>query len=169
MVTHAEQKPGPGATAPFHVILMCPEIPQNTGNIMRLCAATGTVLHLVGPLGFRLDAAGVRRAGMDYRHLSQVVRHDDWPSYWATHPGGAPLYALSTHGDQPYTTCAFRPGDRLLFGSEGSGLPVDIRTQLQPHLVRIPMLGTARSLNLANAVSVVLYEALRQNTFPNLA
>ncbi|MBF0426854.1 MAG: tRNA (cytidine(34)-2'-O)-methyltransferase [Magnetococcales bacterium] len=157
------------ATIPsFHVVLFRPEIPPNTGNIMRLCAATGVVLHLVGPLGFRLDAAAVRRAGMDYRHLATVRRHDDWDAYWASHPPEVPFYLFSTHGQKPYTTCVFKPGDRFLFGSEGSGLPDVLRVQFRERLLRLPMSGAARSLNLANAVAVVVYEALRQNGFPGL-
>ncbi|MEO5371849.1 MAG: tRNA (cytidine(34)-2'-O)-methyltransferase [Magnetococcus sp. DMHC-1] len=157
-----------GTPPPFHIILLRPEIPPNTGNIMRLCAVTGAMLHLVGPLGFRLDAAAVRRAGMDYRHLNPVRRYDDWPGYWAEHPVDTPLYAVSTRGKKSYTDCTFVPGDRFLFGSEGSGLPAELLAQFQAGLIRIPMLHAVRSLNLANAVSVVLYEALRQNGFTGL-
>ncbi|MBF0369161.1 MAG: tRNA (cytidine(34)-2'-O)-methyltransferase [Magnetococcales bacterium] len=156
----------------FQVILYQPEIPPNTGNILRLTAATGSSLHLVGPLGFRLDAAGVRRAGMDYRALAEVTRHADWPAYLSHeshHPGGS-LYGVSTHGERLFTDCDFQPGDRFLFGSEGAGLPEALREtcQKENRLIRLPMLPGTRSLNIANSVAVILYEALRQNGFPSL-
>ncbi|MEO5349181.1 MAG: tRNA (cytidine(34)-2'-O)-methyltransferase [Magnetococcus sp. YQC-3] len=154
--------------APLHIILYQPEIPPNTGNIVRLCAATGCTLHLVGPLGFRLDGAAVRRAGMDYREWADVRRWHDWAHYWQAHPLDARLFPVSTHGSRHYTEWSYRPGDRFLFGAEGSGLPESLRSRHQETLVRIPMVAQARSLNLANSVSILLYEALRQVGFPGL-
>lgn len=156
-------------TEPFHIVLHEPEIPPNTGNILRLAAATGSILHLVGALGFRLDAAGCRRAGMDYRQLAVVRQHGEWRDYLRDQPPNTRIFALSTHGGRHYAQCAFQPGDRFLFGSEGCGLPVAIREMLAENLLRIPMLAPARSLNLANSVAIVLYEALRQQDFPGLA
>lgn len=153
---------------PFHVILHQPEIPANTGNIIRLCGAVGVVLHLVGPLGFRLDAAAVRRAGMDYRELARVERHADWTAYLETHPAGGRLFPVTTHASLTYSRVAYRPGDRFLFGSEGSGLPPALRTAHAATAIRLPMTRGARSLNLANAVAIVLFEALRQNGFSGL-
>lgn len=153
----------------FHIILYQPEIPPNTGNIVRLCAATGCTLHLVGPLGFRLDAASVRRAGMDYRAWADVRRWHDWEAYGQAHPATARIFPVTTRGGCGYTDFAYRPGDRFLFGSEGSGLPDAVRATYAETLVRIPMVPQARSLNLANSVGIVLYEALRQCDFPGLA
>ncbi|MBF0096609.1 MAG: tRNA (cytidine(34)-2'-O)-methyltransferase [Magnetococcales bacterium] len=150
----------------LHVILYQPEIPPNTGNIVRVCAASGSVLHLIGPLGFRLDGAAVRRAGMDYREWAEVKRWQDWPSYLAEHPPESRLFVVSTHAKTTYADRQFQPGDRFLFGSESAGLPQVIRTTYADTMIRIPMVARARSLNLANSVSIVLYEALRQLSFP---
>ncbi|HIJ85523.1 MAG: tRNA/rRNA methyltransferase (SpoU) [Magnetococcales bacterium] len=155
-------------TGAFHVVLYQPEIPPNTGTIIRLCAATSSPLHLIGPLGFRLDAPGLRRAGMDYRDLAQISRWRDWEHYQSSHPQSTNRLAISTKGDKHYGQWSFRPGDHLLFGSEGSGLPDDILQQHRPNLLRIPMTPGCRSLNLAMSVGIVLYEALRQNAFPSL-
>ena len=153
----------------FHIVLYQPEIPPNTGNIQRLCAATGTTLHLVGPLGFRLDAAAVRRAVMDYREWASVVRHTDWEAYRKAQPATARLFALSTKGGRWYADISFRPGDRFLFGPETRGLPEDIlRSSEVDAILRIPMHARARSLNLANSAAIVLYEALRQTGFEGL-
>ncbi len=152
----------------FHVILYQPEIPPNTGNIVRLCAVTGCTLHLVGPLGFRLDGAAVRRAGMDYREWADLRRWPDWESYWQAHPPTARLFLATTHGAGHYADRHYQPGDRFLFGSEGAGLPASLRAAHPDTLVRIPMMAQARSLNLANSVSIILYEALRQVGFPGL-
>ncbi|MBF0447500.1 MAG: tRNA (cytidine(34)-2'-O)-methyltransferase [Magnetococcales bacterium] len=153
----------------FHVVLFQPEIPPNTGAIIRLCGATKTQLHLIGPLGFRLDEAAVRRAGMDYQELAEVKRWSDWSAYQTQLPADNRTFVLSTHGRQSHTDVAFKPGDRLLFGSEGSGLPETIRTEHARRLLRIPMVSEARSLNLAVSVSIVLYEALRQVEFEGLS
>ncbi|MBF0186458.1 MAG: tRNA (cytidine(34)-2'-O)-methyltransferase [Magnetococcales bacterium] len=153
----------------FHVVLHRPEIPPNTGNIIRLCAVSDSVLHLVGPLSFRLDEASVKRAGMDYRELADVQRYRDWDDYLARTEPDVRTFALTTHGNRCYTKPEYREGDRFLFGSEGSGLPESIRNQYSESLLRIPMIPDARSLNLANSVSIVLYEALRQTGFPGLS
>lgn len=165
----ADSPPARAAAEQFHVVLYQPEIPPNTGTIMRLCAVTATVLHLVGPLGFRLDTASLRRAGMDYRDLAQVVRWVDWNAYTTATATLAPrTLAITTKGDQNYAEWRYRPGDHLLFGSEGRGLPAAILADHQGRKIRIPMATGARSLNLAMSVGIVLYEALRQNDFPQL-
>ncbi|MBF0124461.1 MAG: tRNA (cytidine(34)-2'-O)-methyltransferase [Magnetococcales bacterium] len=157
----------------MHIVLYQPEIPHNSGNIMRLCAATRAQLHLIGPLGFRLDSAAVRRAGMDYRDWATVRRYDNWSAFLADLPpasGGLErLFAFSTHGSIGYHQTDYQAGDLLLFGSEGSGLPEPLRRQFNDRLRRIPMAAPARSLNLANSVAIVLYEALRQLGFPQLS
>lgn len=152
----------------FHIILYQPEIPPNTGNILRLCAVTRCTLHLVGPLGFRLDAAAVRRAGMDYQEWADVRRWRDWTTYCQEHPTAARLFPVTTRGTRRHTKQSYQPGDRFLFGSEGSGLPNTLLTTHAKTLIRIPMVYQARSLNLANSVAIVLYEALRQIDFPGL-
>ena len=153
----------------FHIILYQPEIPPNTGNILRLCAATGCRLHLIGPLGFRLDAASVRRAGMDYRAWADVERWMDWPSYLQAHPTSMErTFMATTKGYKTYTAPQYQSGDRFLFGSESSGLPETLRANHSENLIRIPMAPQARSLNLANSVGIILYEALRQVAFPEL-
>ncbi|MBF0141947.1 MAG: tRNA (cytidine(34)-2'-O)-methyltransferase [Magnetococcales bacterium] len=166
--TGADRPPQPGEAPPFHIILHQPEIPGNTGNIIRLCAAAGAVLHLVGPLGFRLDAAALRRAGMDYRQLADCRRHPDWNAYLEQEPAGSRRFALTTRGESRPDEHAFRPGDRFLFGSESSGLPQALLEDHPGRRLRIPMRTDARSLNLANSVAILLYEALRQNHFPGL-
>ncbi|MEO5376710.1 MAG: tRNA (cytidine(34)-2'-O)-methyltransferase [Magnetococcus sp. DMHC-6] len=153
----------------FQVLLFQPEIPPNTGNILRLCAAVATCVHLIGPLGFHMDAASLRRAGMDYPDWSQIFRHADWENYQAVQPVNHRLFAISTHGKVNYTELQFQPGDRFLFGSESAGLPISVRQTLQAPLLRIPMVGNARSLNLANSVAIVLFEALRQTGFTGLS
>jgi tRNA (cytidine/uridine-2'-O-)-methyltransferase len=149
----------------FHAVLFQPEIPPNTGTIIRLCAASNTRLHLIGPLGFRLDAASLRRAGMDYQELADVQRWSDWSAYQGDSPDNNRTFAISTHGKQIYSRSEFRPGDRFLFGSEGAGLPASILQSYGDRVLRIPMAPEARSLNLALSVSIVLYEALRQTGF----
>ncbi|MBF0193136.1 MAG: tRNA (cytidine(34)-2'-O)-methyltransferase [Magnetococcales bacterium] len=149
----------------FHVMLFQPEIPPNTGTIIRLCAASNSRLHLIGPLGFRLDAAAVRRAGMDYRELADVQRWDDFSQYTDNCSDNSRTFVISTHGKQIYSQAKFRPGDRFLFGSEGAGLPEAVIKSHGDRVLRIPMAHTARSLNLAVSVSIVIYEALRQVGF----
>jgi tRNA (cytidine/uridine-2'-O-)-methyltransferase len=143
----------------FHVALYHPEIPQNTGNIGRLCLGLNATLHLVHPLAFQTDEKAVRRAGLDYWHQVSLVEHPDEAAFW-TWAQGRTLHAFSSHGERPYTACRFAPGDVLLFGRETVGLPPDLLDRVGAY--RIPMIGATRSLNLANAVAVVAYEALRQ-------
>ncbi|MBF0213769.1 MAG: tRNA (cytidine(34)-2'-O)-methyltransferase [Magnetococcales bacterium] len=150
---------------PFRIVLHQPEIPQNAGAVLRTCAATGAELHLIGPLGFRLDVAGVRRAGMDYREWATVRRWNDWESFSAQLPAESRLFAATTKAARHHVACRFEPGDWLLFGSEGSGLPEEILSACGERQMRIPMVARARSLNLAQSVAVILYEASRQVGF----
>ncbi len=153
----------------FHIVLYQPEIPPNTGNIMRLCANAGATLHLIHPLGFQLDAAKLRRAGMDYRAAVTLHEHADWTrcQHWlAAHLPLSTLYALTTKATVTYTTVTYQPGDVLLLGPETRGLPPSVLADLPaPQQVRIPMRAGNRSLNLANAAAIVLYEAWRQQGF----
>jgi tRNA (cytidine/uridine-2'-O-)-methyltransferase len=145
-----------------HVALLEPEIPPNTGNIARLCAATGAPLHLIGRLGFQLDDRTLRRAGLDYWPAVQLHRHATLADFEAS-LGGANLYCLSARTGRPYTQAVYQPDDYLLFGSEARGLPASLLQQHADRTLTIPMpAGQVRSLNLANAVGIVLYEALRQ-------
>jgi tRNA (cytidine/uridine-2'-O-)-methyltransferase len=146
----------------LHVALWEPEIPPNTGNVARLCAATGARLHLIGRLGFRLDDKTLKRAGVDYWPAVDVVRHFTFADFEAT-VGGARVWCVETPADVPYTRAEFRDGDCLLFGGESKGLPPGVREAHAGRVIGIPMpTGKVRSLNLATAVGVVLYEALRQ-------
>ena len=152
----------------LHVGLFEPEIPPNTGNIMRLCANTGCGLHLVRPLGFTLDDRQLRRAGLDYRDSANVTVHDNVEALFAGLEAPR-VWTISTRGERPYTDAAFGTGDLLLFGPETRGLPQSlIDAQGPQHCLRIPMLADSRSLNLSNAVALVLYEGLRQLGFPGL-
>lgn len=156
-------------TVVFHVILYEPEIPPNTGNVIRLCANTGTRLHLIHPLGFALDEPRVKRAGLDYHDLAHVVEYADLPSC-LEQLGAVRVLALTTKAGRVYTEACFGDGDALLFGPETRGLPPEILESLPAdHRLRVPMHGDSRSLNLSNTVAVVLYEALRQTGFPDLA
>ena len=149
----------------FEIVLYQPEIPPNTGNVMRLAANTGCRLHLVRPLGFSLEDKHLRRAGLDYREYAEVLVHDDWAAALACLVG-KPLYALTTRGRHSLFETRFRPGDVLLFGPETRGLPEDILASLPPtQRLRLPMRPGSRSLNLSNAVAVAVYEAWRQNGF----
>ena len=149
----------------FHVILYQPEIPPNTGNIIRLCANTGSRLHLVAPLGFALDDARLRRAGLDYHEWADVAVHDDLAAcLGALAPDR--LYAFSTRGSRRFDTVAYRAGDAFLFGPETRGLPdAVLDTLAADRRLRLPMLPGQRSLNLSNAVAVVVFEAWRQAGF----
>ena len=147
------------------LILFEPEIPPNTGNIIRLCANTGFELHLVEPLGFELDEPRLRRAGLDYREFASVRVHESLDTCLG-HLGRPRVFALSTRGSANYTDPAFKPGDAFLFGPETRGLPADVLQALPPERrLRVPMQATSRSLNLSNAAAIVLYEAWRQLDF----
>jgi tRNA (cytidine/uridine-2'-O-)-methyltransferase len=152
----------------LNIVLYEPEIPPNTGNIMRLCANTGCSLHLVEPLGFDLDEKKLRRAGLDYREFAEVRTYPRLEHYREAHPHSR-LLAMSTKGSTRYDRIDYRTGDSLLFGPETRGLPTKILHSLGPHqTVRIPMRGDSRSLNLSNAVAILVYEGLRQLHFNGL-
>jgi tRNA (cytidine/uridine-2'-O-)-methyltransferase len=146
---------------PFRIVLVEPEIPQNTGNIARLAAATQSPLHLVGRLGFRIDEKAVRRAGIDYWHLVQIEQHLDFTHFTHAHPR-ARLCLFSAIATRSYLDADFQPGDALIFGKESVGLDPDLLDRHPDRVFGIPTLGAVRSLNLSNAVSIVLFEALRQ-------
>ncbi len=149
----------------FQVVLFRPEIPPNTGNIIRLCANTGCRLHLVGPLGFGLSRREVRRGGLDYSELADVRVHNDFEACRAQ-LGAARLFSVETSGPVTYSEAALRPGDAFLFGPEHQGLPAALLEAVPPaRQLSLPMRPGNRSLNLANAVAVVVYEAWRQNGF----
>ena len=146
----------------MHVVLVEPEIPPNTGSIGRLCAATLTALHLVEPLGFHIDDKHLRRAGLDYWPYLEVYRHPSWEAFAAAHPE-ARLLLFSARAERPYTECRYRRDDFLVFGGESHGLPPALRGTHAERLYGIPMASPhVRSLNLATAVGIVLYEGLRQ-------
>jgi tRNA (cytidine/uridine-2'-O-)-methyltransferase len=149
----------------FHIILMQPQIPQNAGNIIRLCANTGCSLHLIKPCTFDLGHKGVRRAGLDYAELAQVVLHASLALCLAGLPD-ARLFSVETDGTRLYSDVSFRPGDAFVFGSETRGLPAAVIDAIATERrLRIPMRAGNRSLNLGNAVALVTYEAWRQNGF----
>jgi tRNA (cytidine/uridine-2'-O-)-methyltransferase len=151
----------------FHVVLVEPEIPPNTGNIIRLCANTGAQLHLIEPLGFPLDDAKMRRAGLDYHDYATMKVHRDWAAFIAGEaPDPVRMFALTTHGSTSFASVAFRAGDVFVFGSETKGLDPALRESFAPsQRIRLPMRPDNRSLNLSNTVAVVVYEAWRQNGF----
>ncbi len=151
----------------FHVVLVEPEIPPNTGNIIRLCANTGVQLHLVKPLGFALDDAKMRRAGLDYHDYATMQVHEDWPAFLqSARPDAGHMFAMTTHGATPFAGVAFAPGDVFVFGSETRGLAPALRESFaESQRIRLPMRAGNRSLNLSNTVAVVVFEAWRQNGF----
>jgi tRNA (cytidine/uridine-2'-O-)-methyltransferase len=151
----------------FHVVLVEPEIPPNTGNVIRLCANTGAQLHLVEPLGFPLDDAKMRRAGLDYHDYATMKVHRSWDTFIADEkPEVSRMFAMTTHGATPFASVAFRPGDVFVFGSETRGLSKELRESFPAsQRIRLPMRPENRSLNLSNTVAVVVYEAWRQNGF----
>lgn len=150
------------------IVLYQPEIPPNTGNIIRLCANTGCSLHLIGPLGFDLDDKKMRRAGLDYREYADVQLYADLEAFMAQH-NEPRIFAASTHATRAYSEVNYRQGDAILFGPETRGLPADVLEALgEDFIIRIPMLPDSRSLNLSNAAAVIAYEALRQLEFPGL-
>jgi tRNA (cytidine/uridine-2'-O-)-methyltransferase len=151
----------------FHVVLVEPEIPPNTGNVIRLCANTGAQLHLIEPLGFPLDDSKMKRAGLDYHDYATMKVHKNWEAYLAAEkPDPARMFALTTHGSQPFAAAAFLPGDVFVFGSETRGLAPELRESFPPaQRIRLPMRPDNRSLNLSNTVAVVVFEAWRQNGY----
>jgi len=153
----------------FEIALYEPEIPPNTGNIMRLCANTGCRLHLIHPLGFDLDEKKLRRAGMDYRDLATIQEHQNYSAFLKANPNKA-IYGLTTKGSKNYSKVNLMPDSILLFGPETRGLPDDVLDSLsKEHKLRLPMHPESRSLNLSNTVAIVTYEALRQNGFKGLS
>jgi len=147
------------------IILFQPEIPPNTGNIIRLCANTGCELHLVQPLGFDLSDKHLRRAGLDYHEYAHIVRHENWGACLKAMQGRR-LFALSTRGAQRYDTVSYEASDAFVFGRESAGLPADVLTTFPPERrLRLPMLPGQRSLNLSNAAAVMAFEAWRQLGF----
>ena len=151
----------------FHIVMVEPEIPQNTGNVARTCSVTGTALHLIRPLGFSVDDKHLRRAGLDYWHTLDISYFDSLDQLQALYPDARFFYA-STQARNRYTDMAFRDGDFLVFGKETAGLPKELLAKNADHAIRIPMGEGQRSLNLSNSVAIVLYEALRQNNFLDL-
>lgn len=151
----------------FNIVLLEPEIPANTGNIGRTCVATGTRLHLIEPLGFRLSEKDLKRAGMDYWPQLDVTTYVNYEDFLKKNPGARP-YMATTKGPRVYTEAQFEPDCYIMFGKESAGIPEEILLENQEQAIRIPMLGDTRSLNLSNSVAIVLYEALRQNDFPGM-
>lgn len=151
----------------MHIVLVNPEIPQNTGNIARTCAATGAMLHLIKPLGFELSDKYLKRAGLDYWHLMTLEIHDSWTDFLARYPD-ARLHLATTKAPRNYCSVRYADGDFLVFGRETRGLDEALLAANYEKCVRIPMRADARSLNLSNSVAIVLYEALRQQQFQDL-
>lgn len=153
--------------AHLNIVLHEPEIPANTGNIGRTCVATGTRLHLIEPLGFRLNEKEIKRAGMDYWKDLDVTRYLNYEEFLAKNPG-AKIYYATTKAPQTYTDVEFEEDCFIMFGKESAGIPEEILVQNQASAIRIPMIGDIRSLNLSNSVAIVLYEALRQHKFDHM-
>ncbi len=151
----------------LNIVLVEPEIPQNCGNIARTCAATGTVLHLIRPLGFDISEKAVRRAGLDYWHMVKVLEYENLEDFFAKNDVRQ-MWCLSTKAPRGYTEAHYEDGCYLFFGKETKGLPEDFLNQHYDECVRIPMLPDTRSLNLSNAAAITVYEALRQLSFPGL-
>jgi tRNA (cytidine/uridine-2'-O-)-methyltransferase len=151
----------------FHIVLVAPEIPPNTGNVIRLSANTGCTLHLIEPLGFSMDDKQMRRAGLDYHEYADVRRYADWDHFLHTErPDPQRLFALTTRASRSAFDQGFQPGDWLVFGAESQGLPERVRAAIpEAQCLRLPMLAGQRSLNLSNAVAVVVFEAWRQQGF----
>ena len=153
--------------AKLNIVLLEPEIPSNTGNIGRTCVATGTRLHLIEPLGFRLTEKNLKRAGMDYWKDLDVTTYINYEDFLEKNPG-AKIYMATTKAPQVYTDVSYEPDCYIMFGKESAGIPEELLLENQERAIRIPMLGDTRSLNLSNSVAIVLYEALRQNDFPGM-
>ena len=153
----------------FHIVLVEPEIPQNTGNIARTCAATGCTLHLIKPLGFEISDKQLKRAGLDYWNLVDVLVHESFDEVLASAERQARFYYFTTKAPRAYTEASFTKGDYLVFGKETKGLDEELLVAHKEECVRIPMREESRSLNLSNSVAVAVYEGLRQNAFDGLS
>lgn len=151
----------------MHIVLFQPEIPANTGNIGRTCVATDTVLHLIEPLGFRLNEREIKRAGMDYWEHLDVRRYINYQDFMEKNPN-AKVFMATTKAKRTYTEVSYGMDDYIMFGKESAGIPEEILVENEDKCIRIPMLDTIRSLNLANSVAIVLYEAYRQNDFAHM-
>ena len=151
----------------MNIVLFEPEMPMNTGNIGRTCVATNTRLHLIEPLGFKLNEKAVKRAGLDYWDKLDVTVYSDFQDFLDRNPG-AKIYMATTKAPKTYTEVQYEPDCYIMFGKESAGIPEEILLENQERAIRIPMLGETRSLNLSNSVAIVLYEALRQNDFPGM-
>jgi tRNA (cytidine/uridine-2'-O-)-methyltransferase len=151
----------------INIVLLEPEMPANTGNIGRTCVATGTRLHLIEPLGFRINDKMLKRAGLDYWEKLDVTVYDNYQDFLDRNPG-ARVYMATTKAPKAYTQAAFEPDCYIMFGKESAGIPEEILVENEENTVRIPMFGDIRSLNLGNSVAIVLYEALRQHGFQEL-
>ena len=151
----------------MHIILHQPEIPANTGNIGRTCVAAGSSLHLIEPLGFRLDEKSIKRAGMDYWDSLDVTRYINYTEFQEKHPG-AKVWLATTKAKKIYTEAKFGMADYIMFGKESAGIPEEILVEYEETCIRIPMESAIRSLNLSNSVAVVLYEGLRQQSFASM-
>lgn len=151
----------------MNIVLLEPEIPANTGNIGRTCVATGSRLHLIKPLGFSLDEKQLKRAGLDYWKDLDVTVYENYQDFLEKNPG-ARIYMATTKAQKPYTYVNYEPDCYIMFGKESAGIPEEILLANKKNTVRIPMIGDTRSLNLANSVAIILYEALRQNNFEGL-
>jgi tRNA (cytidine/uridine-2'-O-)-methyltransferase len=151
----------------FNVVLVEPEIPPNTGNIIRLCANTGVQLHLIEPLGFPLEDSKLKRAGLDYHEYASMKVHKNWAAFLESEkPEESQLFAMTTHGSSTFSQVVFKPGDYFVFGAETRGLATEIRESFPlAQRIRLPMRPDNRSLNLSNTVAIVVYEAWRQNGF----
>ncbi len=152
----------------MNIVLDAPEIPQNTGNIARTCAATGAKLHLIKPLGFMLDDKHLKRAGLDYWNLMEYTVYENWQHFHKENPN-ANLYYATTKAPRDYASVSYKENDYIVFGRETRGLDEELISQNYSRCVRIPMISEARSLNLSNSVAIILYEALRQTGFPGLS
>ena len=151
----------------MNIVLLEPEMPANTGNIGRTCVACGAVLHLIEPLGFRLNEKMIKRAGLDYWDKLDVTVYDDFNDFCERNPG-AKIYMATTKAHKTYTEVSYEPDCYIMFGKESAGIPEEILVDHEDTCVRIPMIGDIRSLNLSNSVAIVLYEALRQNNFDHM-
>lgn len=151
----------------MNIVLHEPEIPENTGNIGRTCVATGSVLHLIKPLGFVIDDKHLKRAGLDYWSKLEYYIYENYEDFCAGHPG-IKMYYATTKAHQTYTDVSYGPDDYIMFGKESAGIPEEILVDNEDACIRIPMIGDIRSLNLGNSVAIVAYEALRQNGFSEL-